>query len=149
MRVYTAGTFDLPHLGHFKLLNMCKRIAGREAEVCVVLNTDDFVESYKGSKPVLTYEERAATLEEVYPDMWVYPNNHGPKCWQSILDDIPGDPAEHEWVIVIGSDWKDKDYAAQMGVPEKQRELFESRLIYVPYTSGISTTEIKRRLKEI
>ena len=60
--VYTGGTFDLFHAGHIKFLKACRRIAGDEGYVLVALNTDEFIEAYKGKPPVMTYEERKTVL---------------------------------------------------------------------------------------
>ena len=57
--LYTGGTFDLFHFGHQNFLKQCKNIADK---VVVALNTDDFVERFKGQKPVLTYKEREQSL---------------------------------------------------------------------------------------
>ena len=57
--LYTGGTFDLFHFGHQNFLKQCKNIADK---VVVALNRDDFVERFKGQKPVLTYKEREQSL---------------------------------------------------------------------------------------
>ena len=49
LTVYTGGTFDLLHAGHVKFLRRCAEF-GR---VVVALNTDEFVEQYKGRKPIM------------------------------------------------------------------------------------------------
>ena len=57
--LYTGGTFDLFHFGHQNFLKQCKRIAD---EVVVSLNTDDFVERFKGRKTILKFKEREQSL---------------------------------------------------------------------------------------
>jgi cytidyltransferase-like protein len=42
--VYTGGTFDLPHPGHYRLLQR----AAQFGNVVVALNTDEFIYKYKG-----------------------------------------------------------------------------------------------------
>lgn len=49
--VYTGGTFDLPHKGHYRLLKRAAEIG----IVVVALNTDEFIQSYKGKPPILSY----------------------------------------------------------------------------------------------
>ena len=49
-------------------------------------------------------------------------------------------------VIIIGSDWLNKDYLKQMSITEEWLRKNHIALIYIPYTEIISTTEIKRRL---
>jgi len=48
--VYTGGTFDLFHPGHVNFLKNCKKIGDY---VIVSLNTDEFIERYKKSKPII------------------------------------------------------------------------------------------------
>ena len=43
--LYTGGTFDVFHYGHMNFLRQCSKIADR---VVVSLNTDEFIEYYKG-----------------------------------------------------------------------------------------------------
>ena len=53
--LYTGGTFDILHYGHFSFLEKCKLISD---EVIVALNTDEFIKEFKGITPIMTYEER-------------------------------------------------------------------------------------------
>jgi glycerol-3-phosphate cytidylyltransferase len=48
--------------------------------------------------------------------------------------------------IVVGSDWAFKDYYLQMGFNHDWLDERGIGLIYVPYTTGISSTDIKRRI---
>jgi len=48
--IYTGGTFDLFHAGHVEFLRRCSDL-GR---VLVSLNTDEFIEEYKGKPPVIS-----------------------------------------------------------------------------------------------
>jgi len=57
--LYTGGTFDLFHFGHQNFLRQCKRVADK---VVVSLNRDEFVERFKGKRPVLNYKERRQSL---------------------------------------------------------------------------------------
>jgi hypothetical protein len=52
-------------------------------------------------------------------------------------------------VIAIGSDWASKDYNKQMGFTEEWLDEHGIVLIYVTYTAGISTTDLKRRVSEL
>jgi cytidyltransferase-like protein len=60
--VYTGGTFDLFHSGHIRFLKACRRLAGDDGRVVVSLNTDAFIQAYKGKPPIMSYEERAEIL---------------------------------------------------------------------------------------
>lgn len=137
-KVYTGGTFDLFHAGHVNFLRQCKVIAGND-KVVVSLNTDEFVEQYKGKPPLMSFEEREAVLKSCrYVDQ-VIPNFEGADSKPAIQNVDPQ-------FIVIGSDWAKKDYYAQMGFSQEWLDEHGYILIYVPYTDGISTTELKSRI---
>lgn len=137
--VYTGGTFDLYHAGHAAFLGQCKRIAGQNGHVIVSLNTDEFIELYKGKPPVMSFAERKAVLESC---RWV--------------DEVVANVGAHDStiaielaqpdIIVVGSDWAKRDYYAQMCFNQDWLDERGIGLCYVPYTQGISSTNIKARL---
>ncbi len=136
LKVYTGGTFDLFHKGHVELLRRCAELG----EVTVALNTDDFIELYKGRKPIVSYEEREAVLLGCRYVSEVIPNYGGKDSRISIEIAKPN-------LIVIGSDWARRDYYAQMGFDQAWLDERGIGMLYVPYTQGVSTTEIKNRLR--
>jgi len=135
LTVYTGGTFDLPHSGHVAFLRECAQFGN----VVVSLNTDEFIESYKGKPPVMSYNERAEVLWEMRSVSRVIPNSGGADSREAIEFVQPS-------VIAIGSDWARKDYYKQMGFTQDWLDEQGIMLLYIPYTEGISTTELKRRL---
>ena len=134
--VYTGGTFDLLHSGHVSFLRRCSEIGS----VTVALNTDEFIEAYKGKSPVMSYAEREAVLLGLKYVSAVIPNVGGADSRVSI-DLVSPD------FVVIGSDWAKRDYYKQMGFSQDWLDERGIALCYIPYTQGISTTEIKRRMK--
>lgn len=134
--VYTGGTFDLFHSGHVELLRRCAEMGS----VVVSLNTDEFIESYKGRKPVISYEERAKVLDACRFVDRVVPNIGGNDS-RIAIDLVKPD------LIVIGSDWARRDYHAQMSFTQEWLDDRGIALCYVPYTQGISTTDIKTRMR--
>ena len=96
--VYTGGTFDLPHHGHFRLLQRAHDF-GR---VVVALNTDEFILQYKGKAPIMSFDERREILlacrwvDEVIP-------NYGGADSKIAIDIVKPD------YIIIGSDWARRD----------------------------------------
>ena len=139
MRIYTGGTFDLFHWGHVELLRRLKDLAGRDGQVIVSLNTDEFIEEYKGKKPVMSYEERFIVLDSCRYVDEVVKNVGGKDSKQSVLSsDID--------IVAIGMDWLERDYMEQMSFTREWLEDNDISLIYVPYTRGVSTTDIKKRL---
>jgi len=137
--VYTGGTFDLVHSGHIRFLKACRRLAGQDGKVVVALNTDAFIEAYKGVAPVMTFDERKEVLLGCrYVDA-VVANIGGADSKPSIEQVMPD-------YVVIGDDWARKDYYAQMQFTREWLDQMDIQLVYVPYTPGISTTELKKRI---
>lgn len=133
--VYTGGSFDLPHHGHYRLLERCADFG----LVVVSLNLSHFSEQYKGKKLVMSYEERREILLAC---KWVHdvvPNFGG-------ADSKPAIELVKPDYIVIGSDWARKDYYSQMGFTQDWLDERGIGLVYVPYTDGISSTDIRSRM---
>lgn len=135
LKVYTGGTFDLFHRGHVEFLRKCSEIG----EVCVSLNTDEFIQAYKGKPPVMSYTEREAMLLSCVYVEWVIPNYGGADS-KIAIELVKPD------IIVIGSDWARRDYYAQMGFTQDWLDQRGIGLAYLPYTQGISSTDIKSRM---
>jgi glycerol-3-phosphate cytidylyltransferase len=140
--VYTGGTFDLFHAGHVRFLKQCKSIAGQDGKVIVSLNKDEFIEAYKGNPPIISFQARAEVLLGCKFVDEVIPNYGNADSKVAILKVMPN-------FVVIGDDWAKKDYYAQMQFTQKWLDERNIGLIYVPYTEGISTTELKKRIKGI
>lgn len=137
--VYTGGTFDLFHAGHVNFLKRCKEIAGELGSVVVSLNTDEFIKEYKGKPPIVSFSDRMAVLKACkYVDQ-VIANSGGADSKPTILQVNPN-------IVAIGSDWAKKDYYKQMQFTQDWLDDKDISLIYIPYTKGISSTEIKTRL---
>ena len=139
LRVYTGGTFDLFHAGHVAFLKRCREIAGIAGQVIVSLNTDSFIQEYKNKQPVCNDQERydvVSACKYVNQVIW---NSGGTDSKPAILSVKPD-------IIAIGSDWALKDYYQQMDFEQSWLDELNISLIYIPYTRGISSTEIKTRL---
>jgi glycerol-3-phosphate cytidylyltransferase len=136
-RLYTGGTFDLFHYGHVSFLKKCKMIADH---VTVALNTDEFVLSYKGQKPVLSFVERELSLKSSGLVDSVISNFGGHDSKPAILLASPD-------ILAVGDDWAHKDYFKQMQFTEEWLEENEIVLVYLTYTKTISSSEIKARIK--
>ena len=112
MIVYNGGTYDLLHTGHLYVLRECARLAGPDGEVVIALNTDEFVDAFKGHRPVQPYLERSEVLTASrYVDR-VIPNVGG-------QDSRPALEAVMPDILLAGADWWSSDdsrYLAQMGL---------------------------------
>lgn len=127
-RVITYGTFDLLHYGHINLLKRAKELGDY---LIVALSTDEFNWDEKQKKSFFTYEQRKNLLEAIrYVDL-VIPED----SWDQKVDDICKFQID---TFVIGDDWKGKfDYLKEF-----------CEVVYLPRTPEISTTLIKKGLKD-
>jgi glycerol-3-phosphate cytidylyltransferase len=135
LTVYTGGTFDLYHAGHARFLARCAEIG----EVTVSLNTDEFIEEYKGKPPVISFADRAEVLLSTRSVSQVIPNSGGSDSRWAIEAVMPD-------IIAIGTDWARRDYYKQMGFDQDWLDDRGIALIYIPYTQGISSTAVKERI---
>lgn len=133
--VYTGGTFDLFHSGHVNFLKRCSELGS----VTVALNTDEFIEEYKGKAPVMSYAEREAVLLGCKYVSAVIPNFSG-------TDSRPAIEVINPDIVAIGSDWARKDYYTQMAFDQNWLDDRGIALIYIPYTKNVSSTAIKERM---
>jgi glycerol-3-phosphate cytidylyltransferase len=133
--VYTGGTFDLFHAGHAAFLARCAELG----TTVVSLNTDEFIEEYKGKPPVISYADRRDVLLACRYVDDVIPNSGGTDSKPAIEEVMPD-------IIAIGTDWARRDYYAQMGFDQDWLDDRGIALIYIPYTQGISSTAIKERM---
>lgn len=127
-RVLTYGTFDLLHYGHVRLL---QRAAALGDYLIVALSTDGFNAS-KGKESFYPYEVRREMLEAVrYVDLVIPEDDWGQKA-----SDVERYAVD---VVCMGGDWAgDPRFEALRGLCE---------VVYLDRTEGISTTEVKGRLK--
>jgi glycerol-3-phosphate cytidylyltransferase len=139
MILYTGGTFDLFHYGHMEFLKACKKIS---TKVVVSLNTDAFVEFYKGSAPILQYSQRQASINNYDNEIDVIENTGGADSKPAILSVKPD-------IIAIGDDWCCRDYYKQMGFTREWLREQNILLVYIPYTKEISTSKIKEKIFKI
>ena len=134
--LYTGGTFDLFHSGHVNFLKHCKKLSYK---VIVCLNTDEFIEQYKGKKPIVPYQDRLEVLTACRYVDDVVPNLGGSDSKPSILLVKPD-------IIAVGDDWAKKDYYKQMSFTQQWLDDNHITLIYMPYKQGISSTLLKSKI---
>ena len=137
LKIYCGGSFDLFHAGHIDFLKRCSELG----KVTVSLNTDEFIEEFKGKPPICSYEQRKIVLESCrYVDQ-VIPNEGGADSKISILKVKPD-------YIVIGSDWARRDYYKQMNFTQDWLDEQKIGLVYIPRTRVLSSTLIKERVRK-
>jgi len=129
IKVITYGTFDLFHIGHLNLIKRAKELGDY---LIVGVSTDEFSAKEKDKIAVVPFHERATIIESIkYVDK-VIPEY----SWEQKIADI------HKFdinIFVMGDDWKGKfDFLRGHGC----------EVIYLPRTPEISSTAIKRNIRE-
>lgn len=135
-KIYIGGTFDLFHPGH---LNLFKRAREMADIVCVSVNRDEFNEQYKGERPIMTLEERIAMIEACKYVDEVIVNDGDADSKRAIMKAMPD-------FVLHGDDWTGESLAKQMGLTEEFLKKYQIEMKYVPYTQGISSSDIKKRI---
>lgn len=131
---FTVGTFDMFHVGHLNLFRQAKEYCDY---LIVAIHTDEWVMHCKNRPTVISYDDRAAIVEACrYVDK-VVPNATRSKmeAWEKY----------HFDVAFIGDDWKGTDVWNKI---EDELKSVGCDTVYIPYTKGISTTEIRKKLGE-
>jgi glycerol-3-phosphate cytidylyltransferase len=130
LRIFTAGAFDLFHAGHVNILKKSKALGDY---LIVAVSTDDLIKSYKKYYPAISYSDRIKVIKACkYVDKVIK---------QTSLIDIKQLKKYKIDIVTIGDDWKDKYLE---GIEWAKKHL---KVIYIPYTQGISSRIIKRRIK--
>ena len=134
--VYVGMCADLIHHGHLNIIKEAKKYG----DVVVGLLTDSAIASYK-RLPALSYEERKIVVENIVGVSKVIP--------QETLDYIPNIEELKPDYVVHGDDWKEGvQKQVRQGVIDKLNE-WGGEVIDVPYTKGVSSTELHNHLKDI
>lgn len=102
----------------------------------MAVNTDEFVEAYKGHPPVFTYSERRDLIQAMGYEVVA-----NPSAGRETIAMVEPD------VIAIGSDWARRDYYAQIDVTQDFLDSRGISMVYVPYTPNISTSDIVARVR--
>jgi len=131
---YTDGVYDMFHVGH---LNMIHEAKLRCDYLIVGVHSDVIVESYKHRKTVINEQDRrkiVGALKDV-DEAVINDTRDKIELWKKY----------HFDVVFIGDDWKGTErwnnfekVLAELGV----------KVEYIPYTKGISTTQIREKLGE-
>ena len=130
---YTTGVFDLFHIGHLNILRRAKE----QCEYLIVgVSTDEIVETYKNKRPVIPFEERVEIVRAIRYVDEVVP--------QSSMDKLEAWNQIHYDVLFHGSDWKGSPMYDEV---EKQLKSVGVATVFLPHTSGTSSTMISEKLR--
>lgn len=134
---YTCGVFDLFHVGHLNLLERCKSMCD-----CLIVGVcdDEYVRKVKNKEAVVPAADRIRILKAL-------------KCVDdAILVDIETTNDKmlalerfNFNVLFSGDDWKGSDRYKKT---EKEFDKIGVAIEYLPYTKGVSTSQLKEEMKK-
>lgn len=130
---YTDGVYDLFHVGHLNMIQAAKK----DCEYLIVgVHGDDVVESYKNRRPIICEEDRKRIVASIKGVDKAVINRFRDKIelWKLHQFDV----------IFIGDDWKGTERWINF---ERELAKIGVDVVYVPYTKGISTTELREKIK--
>lgn len=131
---YTAGVFDMFHIGH---LNIIKNAKSHCEELIVAVTTDELV-SYKNKQSIIPHHERIEIVKAIkYVDEVVSQTNMNKmEAWDNYGFDV----------MFVGSDWKGTEKWNRI---EKEFKAIGVDIIYFPYTQGTSSSHLRSALAKI
>jgi glycerol-3-phosphate cytidylyltransferase len=130
---YTSGVYDLFHVGH---LNLLKNAKGMCDKLIVGVTTDD-LSLYKGKKPLIPFEDRLEIVRSIrYVDS-VVP--------QETMDKAEMCKKLKASVLFVGDDWYN---TPKWNDIERELDEIGVKVVYFPYTKGVSSTIISEALKK-
>ena len=124
--VITYGTYDLFHIGHLRLLERAKELAGEDGKLIVAVSTDRFNWVEKHKKCTISDVDRMAIVGALKCVDQVIPEDN----WEQKKTDVAKYGVD---IFVMGDDWKGKfDFLSS-----------QCKVVYLPRTQGISSTDLK------
>lgn len=128
--VITYGTFDLFHIGHLRLLERAKALAGEGGKLIVAVSTDRFNWVEKHKKCAIPDRDRMEIVGALKCVDMVIPEDN----WEQKKTDVAKYGVD---IFVMGDDWKGKfDFLKE-----------QCQVVYLPRTPEVSSTAIKDNLK--
>ena len=124
MKIWTNGCFDVLHRGHIELFRYAKSLGD---ELVVGVDTDEKVKLDKGdTRPINNLQDRIVMLQSIkYIDKVVSFNS---------TEDLSNTVKWYKPdIMVIGSDWRDKEVIGEM---------FADKLVFFDRVGNYSTSQI-------
>ena len=131
---YTTGVYDLFHIGHLHLLKNAKGMCDK---LIVGVTVDELV-AYKGKKALIPFEDRIEIVRSCkYVDAAI------PQYDMDKLTACKKLGAEY---LFVGDDWYGTEKWMKYEDDFKEAGI---KIVYFPYTKGISSTRISDALRAI
>lgn len=130
---YTAGVFDMFHIGHLNILRRAKDMC---EHLIVAVSTDELTESYKAKRPVIPFQDRIEIVKAVkYVDEVVV---------QEDRDKIKAHQKYGFDALFVGDDWKGDEMFIRTEKYLKERG---GEVVYFPRTEGVSSRMLSEKVK--
>ena len=131
---YTTGVYDLFHIGH---LNLLKNAKGLCDKLIVGVTVDELV-TYKGKSAMIPFEDRIEIVRSIkYVDAAIP---------QYDMDKLSACKKLGATILFVGDDW----YGSEKWLDYEQSFTREGiKIIYFPYTRGISSTKVSQALQHV
>lgn len=135
--VLTNGVFDLLHPGHASFLEAARRLAGGKGRLFVALNSDRSVRALKGPRrPIMDEASRAYTLAQLrsVDGIVIFRGKRLGREIAALRPDVY---------------CKAGDYSLATLDPAERAALEKagSKIVFLPFLRGFSTTRLVRRIK--
>ena len=130
---YTAGVYDLFHIGHLNLLKNAKS----QCDKLIVGVTTDKAAEYKNKKPFIPQQERMEIVNAIKYVDEVVP--------QDDLDKMVAFHKYHFEILFVGSDWQGTD---KWNEYERKLAEYGAKVVYLPYTQHTSSTILQNTIKK-
>lgn len=128
---YTTGVYDLFHVGH---LNLLKNAKGMCDKLVVGVTVDELVQ-YKGKQTMIPFEDRIELVRSCkYVDAAIP---------QYDMDKLTACMKLGASYLFVGDDWYGTEKWKRY---EEEFAKHNIKIVYFPYTKGISSTKIKEAL---
>lgn len=132
---YTAGVYDMFHVGHLNVIMKAKEYC---EYLIVAVSTDEVVRKSKHKTPIIKYEDRVRIIEAIrYVDEVVSQTDYADKLSPAIKYGID--------VMFVGDDWKGTEKWNRI---EQQLNEIGIDLMYLPYTHSISSAMLREKIKK-
>jgi len=130
---YTCGAYDLLHIGHINLLRNAKALCDK---LIVGVSDDELIIVYKKKTPTIPFIHRIEIVRSLkFVDAAIPQRN---------LDKVRAYEKLKYDILFVSDDWHNDNSWIKYGKVLKEKGV---KIVYLPHTPGISTTEIAEGLK--
>jgi len=129
---FTAGVFDLFHIGHLNLITNAKALCDF---LIVGVNSDELVKTYKKKEAIVPFTERIRIVEAIrfVDEAFAVETLDKESIWQKKKFDL----------LFIGNDWHGHPRWQET---EKIMLMRGVKTVYLPYTHSTNSTLIREKL---